>query len=160
MTKHQRHGGSLNVATKVCWLERLSLVVKTIQLCDPIQHCALSPISEQTIQSSHQRKYFLCGKSFVLNQIDHDKSRLNYRPMEMCATPKHEKEDDVAEVAKEKEADESSPAKDSTTDELPAAEKPTEESTTPLKESTEATTEGSKETDPEAPNVSGNYHIL
>lgn len=74
--------------------------------------------------------------------------------MEVCATPKHEKEDDVEEIAKEKETDESSPAND-TINELPAADKPTEESPTPAKESTE----GAKETDPDIPNVSGNYSI-
>lgn len=59
MTKHQRHGGSRNVATRVCWLERLNLVVKTIQVCVPIQHCALSHISEQTIQSTHHCEYII-----------------------------------------------------------------------------------------------------
>lgn len=89
-----------------------------------------------------------------MNQIDHDdRFRLYCRPMEVCATPKHEKEDDVEEVAKEKETDESSPTKDTTTDEPMAVEKPTEESTTPVKESTE----GTKEIDTEVPNVSGNY---
>lgn len=151
MTKHQRHGGSRNVVTRVCWLERLNLVVKIIQLCDPIQHCALSHISEQMIQSSHQCEYIFFLAKIILNQIDHDKFRLNCRPMEVCATPKHEKEDDVEEVAKEKEADESSPAKD-TINEPSAVEKPTEENTTPVKESTE----GTKDTDAEVPNVSGN----
>lgn len=75
--------------------------------------------------------------------------------MEVCATPKHEKEDDSEEVPKEKEADESSPAKENA-NEPPSVEKPTEESTTPVKEPTE----GTKDTDPEVPNVSGNYYYI
>lgn len=76
MTKHPHHGGNRNVATRVYWLEHLNLAVKTIQQCDPIQHCALSHISEQTIQSLRQCEYiYFALEHIILNQMDHDESR-------------------------------------------------------------------------------------